>query len=125
MTNGSQAAFFGLFNLYAGTMEDGTHKRVLFPMVPEYIGYSDVGLEPGMFVSVRPQMTQIGDHLFKYHVDFDRLPLDGSVGAICVSRPTNPSGNVLTDAEVERLSSLAAAQRGSADRGHGLWPAVS
>jgi valine--pyruvate aminotransferase len=109
LTNGSQGAFFGLFNLFAGQMEDGTHKRVLFPMVPEYIGYSDVGLEPGMFVSARPLVTRIGDHLFKYHVDFDHLPLDGSVGAICVSRPTNPSGNVLTDTEVDRLSSLAEA----------------
>ena len=31
------------------------------------------------------------------------------IGAIAASRPTNPSGNVLTDAEVARLSDLAAA----------------
>ena len=30
------------------------------------------------------------------------------MGAICCSRPTNPSGNVLTDAEIARLSALAA-----------------
>jgi valine--pyruvate aminotransferase len=30
------------------------------------------------------------------------------IGAIAASRPTNPSGNVLTDAEVRRLSELAA-----------------
>ena len=33
----------------------------------------------------------------------------GDIGAIAASRPTNPTGNVLTDAEVARLSALAAA----------------
>lgn len=110
LTNGSQAAFFALFNLFAGTTQAGTRKRVLFPMVPEYIGYTDVGLEPGMFASARPRIETLEDHLFKYHVDFDHLPLDDSVGALCVSRPTNPSANCLTDLEVRRLSSLAAAK---------------
>ncbi len=32
----------------------------------------------------------------------------GNIGAIAASRPTNPSGNVLTDAEVAHLSGLAA-----------------
>jgi valine--pyruvate aminotransferase len=111
LTNGSQAAFFALFNLFAGTMEDGTRRRILFPMVPEYIGYGDVGLEAGMFVSARPKIASLGGPLFKYHIDFDRLPLDSSIGAICVSRPTNPSSNVLTQEELQRLSSLAAAHQ--------------
>jgi len=33
--------------------------------------------------------------------------IPNDIGAICVSRPTNPSGNVLTDEEVERLGVLA------------------
>jgi valine--pyruvate aminotransferase len=40
-------------------------------------------------------------------VDFDRVTVDDSVGAIAVSRPTNPTGNVLTDGEIARLHGLA------------------
>ena len=35
------------------------------------------------------------DRLFKYRVDFSRLNLDAGAGALCASRPTNPTGNVL------------------------------
>jgi len=107
VTNGSQSAFFILFNLLAGEYEDGTYKRILLPLIPEYIGYGDVGLCPDLFTSRKPQIEQIDSHLFKYHVDFDGLDIPGDVSAICVSRPTNPSGNVLTDAEIERLGRLA------------------
>jgi valine--pyruvate aminotransferase len=29
--------------------------------------------------------------------------VDDHVGAICVSRPTNPTGNVVSDTEIEKL----------------------
>ena len=48
--------------------------------------------------------------LFKYGVDFEALDTIEDVGAICVSRPTNPTGNVVTDAEVERLGAVARAR---------------
>ena len=41
LTNGSQNAFFYLFNLLAGEFADGRKKKVLFPLAPEYIGYAD------------------------------------------------------------------------------------
>ncbi len=107
LTNGSQSAFFALFNLLAGEQTDGSFKKVLLPLAPEYIGYSDAGLDDGIFASCRPEIELLDDGLFKYHVDFDRLPLDDSIAAICVSRPTNPTGNVLTDAEVARLDAVA------------------
>ena len=37
LTNGSQSAFFYLFNLFAGRRADGRVKKVLFPLAPEYI----------------------------------------------------------------------------------------
>ena len=45
-------------------------------------------------------------------VDFDALESlpelkAGKIGAICCSRPTNPTGNVLTDGEMARLDALA------------------
>jgi valine--pyruvate aminotransferase len=49
----------------------------------------------------------LNDHLFKYRVDFDQLKVDDQVGAICFSRPTNPTGNVVTDDEVSRLREIA------------------
>ncbi|KLV05051.1 valine--pyruvate transaminase [Photobacterium ganghwense] len=107
LTNGSQSAFFNLFNLLAGTFSDGTRKKILLPLAPEYIGYGDAGLSEEMFISYRPEITLLEDGLFKYHVDFKNLVVDDSIGAICASRPTNPTGNVLTDEEIAHLDALA------------------
>ncbi|MCL1147994.1 valine--pyruvate transaminase [Shewanella marinintestina] len=109
LTNGSQSAFFYLFNLLAGKQTDGSHKKILLPLAPEYIGYNDAGLDDDIFVSYRPEIEMLDNRMFKYHVDFDKLAIDDSVAAICVSRPTNPTGNVLTDAEVAKLDELARA----------------
>jgi len=106
ITPGSQAGFFMLFNLLAGRSPEGG-KKILFPLVPEYIGYVDQALEPDCFVSRRPEIEKVGDHEFKYRVDFDALHLNDDIAAICVSRPTNPSGNVVTDEELEHLAALA------------------
>src|SRR5438067_4636322 len=44
LTIGSQAACFLLFNMLAGACNDaGSRRTVLFPIVPEYIGYTDQG----------------------------------------------------------------------------------
>jgi len=107
LTNGSQSAFFYLFNLFAGRRADGSKKRVLFPLAPEYLGYADAGLEEDLFVSARPNIELLPEGQFKYHVDFDHLPLNEDVGLICVSRPTNPTGNVITDDELMQLDALA------------------
>ena len=107
LTNGSQSAFFYLFNLYAGRAKDGSLRKVLFPLAPEYLGYADAGLEENMFVSTKPNIARLPDGQFKYHVDFDHLQVGGDIGLICVSRPTNPTGNVITDQELLRLDALA------------------
>ena len=109
LTNGSQTAFFILFNIFAGTFEGRARRKILFPLAPEYIGYCDVGLEDDLFVANKPHIEHIDEHVFKYHVDFDKINITDEIGAICVSRPTNPTGNVLTDAEIERLNELACA----------------
>ncbi|MDP6437954.1 MAG: valine--pyruvate transaminase [Gammaproteobacteria bacterium] len=109
LTNGSQASFFMLFNLLAGRQPDGGFKRILFPLTPEYIGYEDVGLSEGMLTALKPGIKEIDAHTFKYHIDFDTLTIGDDIAAVCVSRPTNPSGNVLTDGEIGRLVDLAEA----------------
>ncbi len=107
VTIGGQAAFFFLFTLLAGEMQDGKRRRILLPIVPEYIGYADQGLNEEVFTSLRPKIDIIDEHSFKYHIDFDSLNVGEDIGAICVSRPTNPTGNVLTDDEVSHLAQLA------------------
>ena len=107
LTAGSQAGFFLLFNIFGGDCSDGINRQILLPMVPEYIGYSDVGLSDDQFVSRKPDIEKYDDRTFKYHVNFSELTISKNIGAICVSRPTNPTGNVLTDTEVEHLSHLA------------------
>ncbi len=107
LTNGSQSAFFMLFNMLAGRYSDGSLKKIQLPMAPEYIGYADAGLSHDFFRAARPSFEFLDDHLFKYRVNFRELEIGPDVGAICVSRPTNPTGNVLTDDEVRQLSELA------------------
>jgi valine--pyruvate aminotransferase len=113
VTNGGQSAFFFLFNLLAGRGAGGRRKKILFPLAPEYLGYADQGLEPDLFTACQPAITwpQGRDgNIFKYTIDFaavERALARGDIGAIAASRPTNPTGNVLTDAEVGHLAALA------------------
>ena len=110
LTNGSQSAFLALFNLLAGPDGTGRRRRILLPLSPEYIGYGDLGLAPDLFISRRATISDLGDGLFKYGVDFEGLDGVEDIGAICVSRPTNPTGNVVTDEEIERLGAFARAR---------------
>ena len=111
LTNSSQNSFFNLFNLLAGDMVDTSHKKILLPLAPEYIGYFDQGISHDMFIAKRPQIKSIDDHQFKYKIDFSavekELKYNPDIAAICASRPTNPTGNVLTDNEMQRLDALA------------------
>lgn len=109
LTNGSQAAFFMLFNMFGGDFGEGVHKHILLPLAPEYIGYADAGIAPELFRAVEPEISFTDAHEFKYRVDFDAVEVTGETGAICVSRPTNPTGNVVTDEELSRLEGLARA----------------
>lgn len=127
LTNGSQNAFFYLFNLFGGAFSDNkldehnseeqtVDKSILLPLAPEYIGYSDVHIDGQHFMSVLPHIDEVShdgeEGFFKYRVDFEALEnlpalKDGRIGAICCSRPTNPTGNVLTDEEMDHLAEIA------------------
>ncbi len=107
VTNGSQTAFFCLINMFGGTYPDGIKRKTLFPITPEYIGYADQAIEEDSLVSCLPSIKQIDTTTFKYHIDFSALERFQNVAAVCVSRPTNPTGNVLTDEEIIRLSQFA------------------
>ncbi|MEM8561544.1 MAG: valine--pyruvate transaminase [Pseudomonadota bacterium] len=107
ISNGSQSAFFVLLNMFAGAMPDTSHRSIHLPLAPEYMGYDHIGLNPGFFTATEPSIELLGDHMFKYHVDFSHLEAVQNIGALCVSRPTNPTGNVLTDEEMDHLEHIA------------------
>lgn len=109
LANGSQSAFFVLFNLLAGTDSAGVQRHIQLPLVPEYLGYNELGLESPFFIAQRPTIDRLDETFFKYRVDFEHLQIGPESAALCVSRPTNPTGNVLTDAEMAELDSRARA----------------
>ena len=91
VTAGGQTAFFFLFNSLAGRFPDGRRRKILLPLVPEYIGYANQSTGGPLFRAAKPRLELIGDHEFKYRVDFEHLEIDEEVAALCVSRPTNPT----------------------------------
>lgn len=107
LANGGQSAFFVLFNLFAGETADGSCKQIQFPLAPEYLGYSDLGLCADFFAATKPEIELMDDHFFKYHVNFSALKITEKTAALCISRPTNPTGNVISDDELSHLDQLA------------------
>ena len=110
LTNGSQSAMFYLFNLFSGKTGKRV-KKIFFPLMPEYIGYADQGIESGTFCSIPSKCVYYDDRTFKYTLDTDAvrkyLEEHDDIGAMAVSRPTNPSGNVLRDSEIRTLAALS------------------
>lgn len=96
-----------LFNAFAGKNRQGLHRRIQLPVTPEYIGYANSGIEQDIFAAEKPEFEFIDGHTFKYRINFDALDITEDIAALCVSRPTNPTGNVLTDGEIEHLNMLA------------------
>lgn len=103
VTAGSQSSFFILFNLLSGECADGRHRHLRLPMTPEYIGYGDLTAAPAAIQSSRPRIERLDEHSFKYHIDFSSVVIDADTGAVCVSRPTNPTGNVISNEELRTL----------------------
>jgi valine--pyruvate aminotransferase len=110
IANGSQSAFFVLYNLFAGAMADGSERRIHLPLSPEYVGYADIGLGEDFFTATRPQIERLDEARFRYRVDFDALHIDAGTAALCLSRPSNPTGNVVDDATLACLAELARAR---------------
>ncbi|MGS9235727.1 aminotransferase class I/II-fold pyridoxal phosphate-dependent enzyme, partial [Salmonella enterica subsp. enterica serovar Infantis] len=63
--------------------------------------------EDDLFVSARPHIELLPDGQFKYHVAVEHLHIGEETGMNCVSRPTNPTGTVITDEELMKLDRLA------------------
>ena len=107
ITNGSQNSFFLIFNLLAGDFKNGQRKKIALPLLPEYIGYADASIAEDTFQGFSGRIEKTGAHRFKYFLNPGSLSTEHNYGLFCVSRPTNPSGNVIKDEEIEELASIA------------------
>jgi valine--pyruvate aminotransferase len=109
ITPGSQSLYFYAANAFGGYTTDGQLKDIVLPLSPDYTGYGGVSLFPEALKAYQPTLD-LGDHdhSFKYRPDFSQLEITQQTGFVLFSRPCNPTGNVLTDEEVNRIADLAA-----------------
>lgn len=108
ITPGSQSLLFAAANSFCGYDTNGSLRKLLLPLSPDYTGYDGICLNEEALVSVAPDIEIVDEHTFKYRVDFDKLRIDRATGMVVFSRPCNPSGNVIRDDEVEKIIALAA-----------------
>ena len=111
ITSGSQALYLYAANAFGGYTESGILKQIVLPLSPDYTGYGGVSLTPEALLAYKPTL-EIDEprHRFKYRPDFARLQINEQTGCIIFSRPCNPTGNVIGDAEVQKIANLAARQ---------------
>ncbi len=109
VTAGSQTIYFYAANAYGGYTNDGDLKQIVLPLSPDYTGYGGVGLCPEALIAYKPTLDiDSANHRFKYRPDFSQLSITQETGCMIFSRPCNPTGNVLTNDEVEKIAALAA-----------------
>ncbi|HAX86057.1 MAG TPA: valine--pyruvate transaminase [Cyanobacteria bacterium UBA11370] len=108
ITPGSQSIYFYAANAFGGYTSEGNLKKIVLPLSPEYTGYGGVSLTPEAVVAYKPtlEIDEAG-HRFKYRPDFNQLKIAEDTGCVIVSRPCNPTGNVLTNEEVEKIAAIA------------------
>ncbi|MCU0566985.1 MAG: valine--pyruvate transaminase [Oculatellaceae cyanobacterium Prado106] len=109
ITGGSQALYFLAANALGGYTQSGDLKQIVLPLSPDYTGYGGMTLEPESLKAYQPHL-EINEktHRFKYHPDFSKLEINAQTGFVLFSRPSNPSGNLLSDEEVEKIAAMAA-----------------
>lgn len=109
ITSGSQSLYFYAANALSGYTRDGKLRKTVLPLVPEYAGYGRVAFFPEALIAHRP-ILEIDEkqHRFKYRPDFARLAIEHDTGCVIFSRPCNPTGNIISDEEVQKIVDLAA-----------------
>lgn len=108
ITPGSQSLYFYAANAFGGYTASGELKTIVLPLSPDYTGYGGVTLVPEALVSYKPALDiDAPAHRFKYRPDFSQLEINDGVGCVLFSRPCNPTGNVMSDDEVNKIAALA------------------
>ncbi|MDJ0745383.1 MAG: valine--pyruvate transaminase [Xenococcaceae cyanobacterium MO_167.B27] len=110
ITPGSQSLYFYGANSFGGYTTEGKLRQIVLPLSPDYTGYGGVSLTPEALVAYKPTLDiDTANHRFKYRPDFSQLQITKETGCVIFSRPCNPTGNVLSDDEVSKITSLARA----------------
>lgn len=108
ITPGSQSLYFYAANAFGGYTQEGNLRQIVLPLSPDYTGYGGVSLTPEALLAYKPKLEIDRDrHRFKYRPDFSQLQVTEQTGCVVFSRPCNPTGNVLTDEEVNKIATLA------------------
>ncbi len=108
ITPGSQSLYFFATNAFGGHTSSGQMKSVVLPLSPDYTGYGGMAVVPESVVAYKPTLDiDAANHSFKYRPDFSQLEFNEDTGCVLFSRPCNPTGNVLTNEEVEKIAALA------------------
>lgn len=109
LTPGSQSLYFYAANAFGGYTTNGELKQIILPLSPDYTGYGGVCLVPEALIAYKPTLDiDASSHRFKYRPDFSQLAITENSGCVIFSRPCNPTGNVLTDDEVNKIALMAA-----------------
>ena len=109
ITPGSQSLYFYAANAFGGYTAEGQLKQIVLPLSPDYTGYQGVALERQALIAYKPNLEiNENSHRFKYRPDFSQLQITEKTGCVIFSRPCNPTGNVLSDEEVDKIAHLAA-----------------
>jgi valine--pyruvate aminotransferase len=103
ITDGSQSAFALLFKVLVNDSQP-----VVFPMLPDYIGYNTLSAE--RMVGLVADIQRLGNHQFRYQLSAEYRDYLEQAAVLCLSRPTNPTGGMLADADLQQLLSDAKAQ---------------
>lgn len=109
ITPGSQSLYFYAANAFGGYTQSGQLKEIVLPLSPDYTGYGGVCLFPEALIAYKPKLDiDFTAHRFKYRPDFNQLSITEKTGCVIFSRPSNPTGNVLSEEEVKKIAALAA-----------------
>ncbi len=109
ITPGSQSLYFYAANAFGGYTQSGQLKEIVLPLSPDYTGYGGVCLFPEALIAYKPTLDiDFTAHRFKYRPDFNQLSITEKTGCVIFSRPSNPTGNVLSEEEVKKIAALAA-----------------
>ncbi len=112
ITPGSQTLYFLAANALGGHTRSGQLREIVLPLSPDYTGYGGISLVPEAVKAYRPALeVDEAGHRFKYRPDFTQLQITADTGFVLFSRPCNPTGNVISDAEVRQIADLAAAHQ--------------
>ncbi|MGB5635857.1 MAG: valine--pyruvate transaminase [Waterburya sp.] len=109
ITGGSQALYLYAANAFGGYTASGQLRQMVLPLSPDYTGYGGVSLTPEALLAYKPTLEiDQNKHRFKYRPDFSQLQINQQTGCVIFSRPCNPTGNVISDHEVIKITNLAA-----------------